>query len=1281
MKERRRCKRGQAANGSAIVIVLAFVAMIMVLALAVLGSGMQSRKQSAVMTRIQEVEALERLPAQVIISQLQRATMPGSAAGGERLVWTSQPGMIRVFGTQVSAGTKRPAARMHYRLYSAPVMNSATLDLTQEAAALAQWDTQTAGYTDLNEPVASPQGDKLEKRFPIADPAAVGRVAGFALRSAAPGTSPTHPLPMPAAWIYVLRDGRLVMPTEVSGSRAIFAADVVTSANPIVGRMAFWTDDESCKLNLNTASEGAAWDMPAANTQVERGNAMKPPASVEYQRISGHPAFTSLSTVLKNFGGAAAGSNQWPKPDEPNPLPASGSTAWQKYVNVYQAVVPHGVGSDLSVRKDRHFTSVDEFYFNPQRQANGTGTSFLMEREDLNMARFFLTTHSAAPELNPFGGPKIALWMVPQDSSQRTEADRRVLAGCTLNAGTAKPFEFAFQRAANWSSTTSQGSSQSMSDDWAKVARNRELYAWLQQLSSSTAPGWGGQFVNKYGPRSRDQVLTSMLDMLRWTANTNAYLPPAPGTRNPLGLAEQSAVPLSIDAASGPTHGFGRFPTVTEVAIVFAFTDVERKSDGQPRDDNHDGICDRATKLRAFFVINPLLPACGPPAVSPAWSVRIRRLQHVTLGPGIGLLLPGGNARNRCSFSSSLPLNGGPAWGGNTSAYACFASQFTQPNGKPKQIGSRDDPARDFPFISSGDVGLQSGLGMAGSTLRFSGGPIIVDLMDPNAALTSPQVSDSIHSVEVEFPDEVIPMPALRVSDFANGPRKVESRFTPVMIGTEMRLPIIQRGDIVRSLILNPNGPSKGDARLVAARRELFMPEATNWYCTHPDYGSSATPVAQLKPEAQSLRDGAFMLNGQFGSSGADGGYQPTRSTAGSLLANLRYADNAIPAVPVGMKGASPLNNGSTSLGDWESGEGLLEDGPFVSRSRLQPAAAFTRGSSAAMSSAATTEPLSDISSAICFGAIPSGIYGDSLNTTPRPWQTLLFCPNPAGRSTPATQAGQEAKDHFGFGSPPDHLWLEFFWTPVTAPWPMSADFATEGKVNLNHQLMPFTWVQRATALHGAFKGVRITAIPTAALDEQGDSAKGRSDGSPLDLTFRYEIDEEKTVDGLNQHLDNGAVFRSASEICEQFLVPRRITGHTYDGNGCSPANPAGVQAADMATWWNGAAGDPTDAFEATGDNLRESPYAQLYPRLCTQSNVYSVHYRVQVLRQARGAPANAWDDTRDHVSAERRGSCVIERHLARQANPLPDPATNSSARSLHEAQTFRILSQTPFGP
>ena len=96
---------------------------------------------------------------------------------------------------------------------------------------------------------------------------------------------------------------------------------------------------------------------------------------------------------------------------------------------------------------------------------------------------------------------------------------------------------------------------------------------------------------------------------------------------------------------------------------------------------------------------------------------------------------------------------------------------------------------------------------------------------------------------------------------------------------------------------------------------------------------------------------------------------------------------------------------------------------------------------------------------------------------------------------------------------------------------------------------------------------------------------------------------------------------------------------------------------------------------------MREAPYAQIYPRLCTQSNVYRVHYRVQLLKKSRTTKPEEWDEESDHITIERRGSCVIERHLAKTSASLPDPATDVDAPSLHAQQTFHIVAQEAFRP
>ncbi len=77
---------------------------------------------------------------------------------------------------------------------------------------------------------------------------------------------------------------------------------IVTTTNPIrPARIAFWTDDETCKVNLNTAGEGAYWDWPKAATQDEMQFSGNPPAKDEFYRISGHPASTSLSAIFPDL--------------------------------------------------------------------------------------------------------------------------------------------------------------------------------------------------------------------------------------------------------------------------------------------------------------------------------------------------------------------------------------------------------------------------------------------------------------------------------------------------------------------------------------------------------------------------------------------------------------------------------------------------------------------------------------------------------------------------------------------------------------------------------------------------------------------------------------------------------------------------------------------------------------------------------------------------------------------------------------------------------------------
>ena len=98
-------------------------------------------------------------------------------------------------------------------------------------------------------------------------------------------------LPMPVEWLYVLEDGTLGVLDE--GNRFVAnggGGSRASEENRIVGRVAYWTDDEGCKVNVNTASEGIPWDTPRCVSRKDVAYGEKQPVRNEVQRWPGHPA-------------------------------------------------------------------------------------------------------------------------------------------------------------------------------------------------------------------------------------------------------------------------------------------------------------------------------------------------------------------------------------------------------------------------------------------------------------------------------------------------------------------------------------------------------------------------------------------------------------------------------------------------------------------------------------------------------------------------------------------------------------------------------------------------------------------------------------------------------------------------------------------------------------------------------------------------------------------------------------------------------------------------------
>ncbi|HLK98337.1 MAG TPA: Verru_Chthon cassette protein A, partial [Hymenobacter sp.] len=358
------------------------------------------------------------------------------------------------------------------------------------------------------------------------------------------------------------------------------------------------------------------------------------------------------------------------------------------------------------------------------------------------------------------------------------------------------------------------------------------------------------------------------------------------------------------------------------------------------------------------------------------------------------------------------------------------------------------------------------------------------------------------------------------------------------------------------------------------------------------------------------------------------------------------------------------------SPGDWDTGFGDQKDGPYINKpdegdtafndnqnGEIRPPylLGFNQGFAAGLGE--YFSPNRQIPSPLMLGSIPTGVQRF------RPWQTLLFHPRP------------EDPQHPGRESPPDHLLADLFWMPVVEPYAISQPFATSGKINMNYQIQPFTHIRRDTGLRAVMKSTKFLALPLAAsssykpLDPGNNRARTPNARKAIDLPTAPGV-VPNTLKAFDVQFKAG-LFRSATQICEINLMPA----------GVPVQPPAGLDELNsaMAAFWRN---NPL-----TGDNVREKPYVDIYPRLTTKSNVYNIHMHVQVLKKAANTPPDQWVQNRDQVLSEYRGSSIVERYIDANDSRLPDFASqfaaNPSDSSLNIDQYYRmrVVSTKTFTP
>lgn len=501
-------------QGIALVTVISVVALMTVLIVAMLSISQTELKSAHTSSDGQQARQLSEVAVNMVISQLRKATSQNADSNGWE-VWASQPGLVRRFST---AGQTQEA----YKLYSSPhlvLRQSGEIEKQLLADAVpSDWQQNPHRYTDLNRPAVrtDSNGNPL-LLFPILDPRPVpstsANVGGFSFKKHVlngnevggvvnEGNDNNLRVPMPVQWIYVLKDGSI---GSLDGQNYFEGSKPATSENPIVGRVAFWTDDETSKININTASEPTAWSQPTFFYEQEAKYAKFQPAGGEFQRYPGHPATTALSPVL--LPGLVDGPTVAQKESIYGLIPKvgpGGSTAGTKsYAD------PKTVAVKMEqFRAERLYASLDELLLNENRKPNQLG-AFSIGPETVQRASFFLTAHGRAPESNPFGMPKIAVWPVSNReplASYRTAFDQ-IIAHCSTLRMATGPRQYVFQR--GWADSTS---------DDINFAPNKELLRYLDGLLAKPIPGFsssaGQTFQAKYGRDTR-QILVEIFDYIR----------------------------------------------------------------------------------------------------------------------------------------------------------------------------------------------------------------------------------------------------------------------------------------------------------------------------------------------------------------------------------------------------------------------------------------------------------------------------------------------------------------------------------------------------------------------------------------------------------------------------------------------------------------------------------------------------------------------------------------------------------------------------------------------
>ncbi len=1205
-------------RGAALIIVLSIIFLASALVVAFMMSVRNDLTSVVYYKAGKEAFGLGETAPSIVMSQIREATLSGIDSDGLGThAWASQPGAIRVWDDQ------RNLVQI-YKLYSAAQMKETNMDFL-ETEIPTDWAQRPNEFVNLNEPVASTSGSNVFWHYPILRPDALGNIPGLTSSQTVPqGSVVGDPrVCMPVRWLYVSSDGNL--------------SESIQSDS--VGRIAFWTDDETCKVNINTASATASntnvenfppsgsaagaenklgysyWNIPYGALTEDYNLARVGLSEGEFQRYGGHPATVNLLTVLAGTAFDA--------------LPESGKK--QTLKNVFSLFPAYRWGGSENNRipwsldsvkisltgsnqkSERLYASVDELRFKASFSGNhrekntlpaGTGD----EETRLSAWRFLLTASSRAPDLNLFGQPRVAIWPLSIEDNElhRTPQDT-LIAFCSTygSSAVAAKKTYYFTRKDPLSQTV----------DWAEIPRNRALFAYLQRLTSRDIPGFGGNFLGKYDSGDgvageRDQILTEIFDYIRCVnlneasrskpagfvsytptvdppdsaiVNINAYY--SWSLANYMNFRGAGMVlPILINQGGITTRGAGRVPTLSEVGL-FAMQAAKPTPPTEP-----------SGKLQTALFFETFSPMQGYMPWTPLdFQLSVQTAMTVAGEP---VFLNADAGASTTPFNRTMTSPTGPDYGnqpiGGTDGFAWITGSNlnTYPFGR--------NEAKTIPVSIPPSGGSSPGVAV-------SQADVIIDLKMAGVLY---------QHCEVEFPAANLPIPDPSTKMYLSNRRTIGG------INFE-------KEDVVHSIV-----PKDGDYRIMSYLQDV----PKGFFRKHPDYGTSKHFAHSFRSRRNWGQKGSTINDGT--TNGAFTSIAHTDVDLGSSGYNAFWTDR--PDIPPDI--TDLIAKGWT--GDWNNGTGDFPDGAYLGKpddgirnviaSGLYIGTEFNWYTGAGFFSPTVKMP-----SAVMFGSLPTGVkrteaaYRSGNDANAAPWRTLLFCKNPAAGNA-----------HYGATSPHDSLLLDLFTMPVVEPYAISEPSSTAGRINMNYQMLPFTNIERSTALHALLSSQRITAYPDSIAALRGGHPDPAVMGSIQQNTTRiyHPIDIAETLKQFSDRFAQGELFRSPAEMCSLWLVPN------------------GVNLSGTPAWWT--------SHRATGKNLRERPYATIYPLLTTKSNTYSVHVWAQSL--VRGTTK---------VTGEYRGSTMIERYIDPMDERLGDTSYDPDTHSLEPLYRFRVLEVKRFAP